>query len=254
MIWGYFQFRDSGKTKVNVLLFSFSVILISQLITLLYRLVDLILDPSIISYISIRWLIGLAIVAAWAYISFRVLRLFSAKSAMSKTPKSHTSILDEPGFGVNPATSNLTTKNMRFAHHVLDLILCMSICSSVFSYLFLGFFHEIEYAVGGNVALVILVVMARLIYYPFFETVFGATPAKFLTGSRVTKKDDSKVTLGVAIGRTFSRMVPFEPFSFLGSNSGWHDSWTDTKVVKVEAETKMDDDTSFYSSDSSGDF
>jgi hypothetical protein len=35
------------------------------------------------------------------------------------------------------------------------------------------------------------------------------------------------------LGRTFSRFVPFEPFSFLGSGHGWHDRWSDTRVVRT---------------------
>jgi hypothetical protein len=31
----------------------------------------------------------------------------------------------------------------------------------------------------------------------------------------------------------FSRFVPFKHFSFLGSGHGWHDRWSDTRVVRT---------------------
>ena len=34
--------------------------------------------------------------------------------------------------------------------------------------------------------------------------------------------------------RNISRLVPFEAFSFLIGNDGWHDSWSDTRVVNWE--------------------
>ena len=40
-------------------------------------------------------------------------------------------------------------------------------------------------------------------------------------------------TYGQILGRTFSRFVPFEAFSFLPSPVGWHDRWSGTRVVRV---------------------
>jgi hypothetical protein len=42
-------------------------------------------------------------------------------------------------------------------------------------------------------------------------------------------------TLPHLLGRTFSRIIPFEPFSFLDKNHpvGWHDSLSGTRVVSV---------------------
>jgi len=36
------------------------------------------------------------------------------------------------------------------------------------------------------------------------------------------------------LARTAIRCIPFEPFSFLGSDpEGWHDNWSKTRVVPV---------------------
>ncbi len=69
-------------------------------------------------------------------------------------------------------------------------------------------------------------------YYFVFEVTLGRTPAKFLTGTRVVSMDGSRATTGQILGRSLARFVPFEPFSFLGSSRGWHDSWSRTRVVK----------------------
>tara|TARA_B110000037_G_scaffold222548_1_gene297938 strand:- start:1179 stop:1301 length:123 start_codon:yes stop_codon:yes gene_type:complete len=38
-------------------------------------------------------------------------------------------------------------------------------------------------------------------------------------------ENGEKITFNQSLARTFGRMVPFEPFSFLGKNKGWHDAW-----------------------------
>ena len=71
----------------------------------------------------------------------------------------------------------------------------------------------------------------RPCYYVFFETVFQQTPGKMVTGSRVITESGGKPTFGQIVKRTLIRFIPFEPFSFLGSNGGWHDRWSKTRVV-----------------------
>lgn len=71
-------------------------------------------------------------------------------------------------------------------------------------------------------------------YYVFFETTFGATPGKMITKTRVVRVDGGKPSFGQILGRTLSRFVPFEPFSFFSStSSGWHDRWSGTRVVRA---------------------
>lgn len=71
---------------------------------------------------------------------------------------------------------------------------------------------------------------ARLIYYPFFETIFGTTPGKIFTETRVITANGNKPTFINILGRTFARFIPFEPFSFFGK-LGWHDGLSNTQVV-----------------------
>jgi uncharacterized RDD family membrane protein YckC len=71
------------------------------------------------------------------------------------------------------------------------------------------------------------------IYYILMEGIFGRTLGKLITGTVVVDGFGNKPSFGKIIGRSFARLIPFEAFSFLGSTGrGWHDSLTDTYVVK----------------------
>lgn len=77
-------------------------------------------------------------------------------------------------------------------------------------------------------------ILVALIYYFLFEVTFGRTPAKWITGTKVVTLTGGKPRALQILGRTLSRIVPFEPFSFLGGNSsGWHDRWSGTLVVDL---------------------
>lgn len=77
-------------------------------------------------------------------------------------------------------------------------------------------------------------VVAMTTYYLLFEGLTGRTLGKLVTGTRVVAEDGQRPSFGKIVGRTFSRFVPFEAFSFLGGNPrGWHDQWSGTRVVRL---------------------
>lgn len=79
----------------------------------------------------------------------------------------------------------------------------------------------------------ILGVFNYIIYYTICEKAFrGYTLGKLITGTRAIRNDGEELTFKDAILRSLSRIVPFEVFSALG-NAPWHDSWTNTTVVKA---------------------
>ncbi len=84
-----------------------------------------------------------------------------------------------------------------------------------------------------NLLLNVTYILLMLAYYILFEGLFGRTPGKFVTGTRVVDADGEKVSGKQAILRSLSRFVPFEPLSFFfGEPGGWHDKWTKTFVVR----------------------
>ncbi len=80
----------------------------------------------------------------------------------------------------------------------------------------------------------IFMMVAILGYHLLFEALTGRTPAKYITGTRVVDMMGGKPSFLQILGRSASRFLPFEPFSFLGSSQrGWHDSLSRTRVVRV---------------------
>ncbi|TAJ12516.1 RDD family protein [Marinilabiliaceae bacterium JC017] len=126
--------------------------------------------------------------------------------------------------------TNLTaSKSTRLLNHILDSIFVLILAFWVFTFLS---------AAGHNEWLespysLIISLLTNLFYYTFFESLIGQTPGKVITGTVVINKHGVRPEFGDCMIRTLSRLVPFEPISFLGDNStGWHDAWTETQVVK----------------------
>lgn len=74
-------------------------------------------------------------------------------------------------------------------------------------------------------------------YYASMEVIFGATPGKLVTGTRVVMEDGSRAGLGRIALRTLCRFIPFEAFTFLTRRGrapvGLHDRLSKTRVILV---------------------
>ncbi len=71
------------------------------------------------------------------------------------------------------------------------------------------------------------------IYYISFEHFTGRSIGKLITGTKVVSETGNNLTFWQTTGRTLSRFIPFEPFSFFaGSGRGWHDRISRTYVIK----------------------
>jgi uncharacterized RDD family membrane protein YckC len=80
----------------------------------------------------------------------------------------------------------------------------------------------------------LLGMVLSVIYYSLLEGAFAVTVGKLITGTRVVDTEGNRPSFGQIVGRTFSRLVPFDAFSFLSTPSvGWHDRWSGTRVVKI---------------------
>lgn len=133
---------------------------------------------------------------------------------------------DEPPLERMPYGDDLenASQGQRFANLMIDYVCYFIVC--VVAGGVLGLIGQTEAA--GFISWPIM-----LGYYVFFEGVLGATPGKMVTRTRVVDLYGGKPSFGQILGRTASRFVPFEAFSFLGQGSGWHDRWSKTRVVKV---------------------
>ncbi|MDH5399520.1 MAG: RDD family protein [Cyclobacteriaceae bacterium] len=76
--------------------------------------------------------------------------------------------------------------------------------------------------------------MNGMLYYTLFEYYTGRTVAKYITKTKVVDENGEIPDFNMILKRTLCRFIPFEAFSFLGSEvSGWHDTISKTKVVNV---------------------
>ena len=71
-----------------------------------------------------------------------------------------------------------------------------------------------------------------VLYYFLIEGCFKTTVGKAITNSSIVNSEGQFISIGNAFVRTLCRYIPFEPFSFLIGKRGWHDTVSDTYVVK----------------------
>lgn len=81
-------------------------------------------------------------------------------------------------------------------------------------------------------------IFSYLIYVTYFilqEALFRRTLGKLFSRTIVVNDDGGRPSFGQILGRSFIRVIPFEPFSALSklSPNPWHDRWTGTKVVQL---------------------
>lgn len=128
-----------------------------------------------------------------------------------------------------PAELNLAGPGTRFLNLVIDQVVRMILVSILTVVLTLSGVPVADLWIRLSVSLLLV-----LAYYVLFEGLFGFTIGKLITGTRVVDERGNRPRFGQIVGRTFSRLVPFEQFSFFGTPSvGWHDEWSGTRVVKI---------------------
>lgn len=134
--------------------------------------------------------------------------------------------------------SNDATMWQRFANYLLDLIFTY-IFTLVFGFL-LGIIllvvnpDLLDALVSGNILIEYLLgIIFVLLYYILLEGLTGRTIAKLITKTKVVTESNETPSFHTIVVRSLCRLIPFEAFSFLGSNTGWHDTLSKTRVVKV---------------------
>jgi uncharacterized RDD family membrane protein YckC len=118
------------------------------------------------------------------------------------------------------------TNGQRFLTMFIDTIVCLlgaALSGAVLGALGAG-------AVGGGVAGGAF----RIVYYIALETFTGRTVGKLAAKTRVVSVSGEPLTAWQVTGRTFARIIPFEPFSFFGQQpGGWHDRLSGTRVIQT---------------------
>lgn len=145
---------------------------------------------------------------------------------------------DYNAIGIGDHVYVAASKWLRFANLCLDLIFSLLILF----YFFYVLENYLQIRIGSlSPWFTPLALIARFLYYLFFETVLGTTPAKYLTETRVVplygvetiEEGQDKPGRLAILKRTLSRFFPFEPIFFL-CGKPLHDNWSDTEVIREE--------------------
>lgn len=124
-------------------------------------------------------------------------------------------------------------KGKRFLNYLIDataISIIQSILVNTFDFLqnlpFGSFFQGYKVIFGFNL-------LFTPIYYIVSEYLSnGKTLGKLLTQTRAVTLNGEKPTFNQILGRSFARVIPFEPFSYLGDQAnGWHDRMSETMVI-----------------------
>jgi len=71
-----------------------------------------------------------------------------------------------------------------------------------------------------------------IVYFILFESIFGRTPAKFITKTRVLDENGDRPSLDKIIVRSLIRLIPFEGLAIFGEGGRTlHDKWSGTYVI-----------------------
>lgn len=119
------------------------------------------------------------------------------------------------------------SRMVRFFNFVIDLfsIYC---ASYVIGYI-IGYFQITDIILNSPYLFGMEVTVSIYFLQEYF---LGKTIGKWITKTRVVNKDCSDPSGYQFFIRSISRLIPFEAFSFLGSNKrGWHDTISDTYVI-----------------------
>ncbi len=219
------------KRDTRLIAFVFSIILISNVQgmfnTLFYFLyTKKKIETEIGSSMGMMMYFYPVIAALYIFLSYKILTLIKSKKVLNIAHTETSTVIKD------------TPKIQRFFHFLIDtFIILLVFCPLVFN-LFEAYLIKISFfkeKLNNEFGALILIAIVRLIYYPFFEILFGSTPAKFLTESRVINDTAEKPSISDIFKRSLYRNIPFNAVSFFWK-TGLHDSLSYTHVVKEKRE------------------
>jgi uncharacterized RDD family membrane protein YckC len=131
--------------------------------------------------------------------------------------------------------------SIRFLNRFVDvgvlLFLIYSFYES-FPFLVIGERSKEYFLTPGYICLIISI--SHFYYYFILEALFKITIGKIVTNTSVVNEEGAYNSVLQALGRTCCRFIPFEPFSFLFGHGGWHDSISNTYVIKERYDWELD--------------
>ncbi len=135
-------------------------------------------------------------------------------------------------------------KRDRFFHRIFDVSIVALVVLPAFEYIVsfmikvlqsenaFSYFAQILLQSDRSMGIFMCLFIITL-YYLTTEGGFNTSIGKTIMGNMVVDHTGAHPGIGQRLGRTFSRLIPFEAVSFLFGWRGWHDYLTDTYVVKT---------------------
>lgn len=123
----------------------------------------------------------------------------------------------------------------RFFNLIIDMFVIILMCSLVLKALpivMISIDLESETFIVATLSLIHI----YFGYYILLEHHYQKTVGKFLTKTKVVGLNGQKPDLATIIKRTFCRLIPFNKISFLVGTNGFHDAFSDTRVVNNSAQ------------------
>ncbi|MBL7705456.1 MAG: RDD family protein [Taibaiella sp.] len=234
---GTLAYACSKGRETRLLRFNYSVIILGHLIGLPFIIARFFFHENnsgmkAPDFNPVMYFIQVLIFCLTFFIAYRVLVFFRKKSNLE--------ISIEPDIDGKEQEYLLpATKGQRFINYLVDdilisLYLITIIKNLVYNYTFSDSFHNTWLsALGNKFTLIVMVLMARFVYFFIFEALFASTPGKMLTQTRVSDKNGHKAGLESILRRTLSRFIPFETLTFL-TGYNLHDKLSDTYVIREE--------------------
>lgn len=133
------------------------------------------------------------------------------------------------------ADINPVNRGTRLLIHAIDLgfVLMVLEIGKWPIYFYWPAFLPISY-VGRLAALKWVLYGLIFVYYLLMETITGTSLGKIVTGTVIVNYTGSRAGFGELLTRTIARFIPFDSLSFLLRKRGWHDSLSDTFVIKAK--------------------
>jgi hypothetical protein len=120
---------------------------------------------------------------------------------------------------------------VRLANRLLDIALLLIVLSQYWLALNWVFsFNLYNYAQLPRLRFLLEIFF--FLYYLLLEGIVGASFGKLITNTVVVNEAGQRPSIGQTIGRTFCRLIPFDGWSFLFRQRGWHDTLSGTHVTK----------------------
>ena len=176
LIGAIFYLVSKGR-ETRLVRFVLSIVFISNVSFVLWEIANL---HSYLNYFTaaegknlwLFWVLEFISDASLGYAAYRVLNYFRQNKALEAE---HTDVDGQQFYVVGEASGW-----QRFTHLLLDSFICLVIFSQFAPAVGPSFFKSIEASAGRDTALYVFLLISRLVYYPFFEIILGATPPNCL--------------------------------------------------------------------------